>query len=134
MPVRRPPDVRVPEASQPATTKTRSRFEVLNEGAFSFRFSAPFFPGGDMDTHRRRVRNREPDRLLTAAEVAELTGLSVSTLSKLRMRRDAGPPFRKISTAVRYDAAAVQDWINRHPPRRSTADAPKMNAARELAR
>lgn len=44
-------------------------------------------------------------RFLTPAQVAERTGLARGTLAKLRLRRNAGPPFVKLGAAVRYPEA-----------------------------
>ena len=60
-------------------------------------------------------------RLLTAKQVSEIVGLSVSTLSKLRLRSD-GIPFRKLGAACRYAESDVHDWIASRPVRRSTSD------------
>lgn len=49
-------------------------------------------------------------RLLTAQEVASLTGLSVETLAQWRSQR-RGIPYLKIGRAVRYDVADVQSYL-----------------------
>lgn len=60
-------------------------------------------------------------RLLTPAQVAELTGLAVGTLAKLRLRGE-GAPFIKLGSAVRYHEDDVQAWLAAQPRRRSTSD------------
>jgi excisionase family DNA binding protein len=51
------------------------------------------------------------DKLLTPAEVAELTGLSVETLAQWRSQR-RGIPFVKISrNCVRYRQSDFDNWI-----------------------
>lgn len=52
----------------------------------------------------------EVGRLLTAQEVASLTGLSVETLAQWRSQR-RGIPYLKIGRAVRYDVADVQSYL-----------------------
>jgi predicted DNA-binding transcriptional regulator AlpA len=59
-------------------------------------------------------------RMLRVREAAELTGLSVSYLNKLRVT-GMGPRFRKLGRAVAYDPADVQEWLDRHS-RASTSD------------
>jgi len=49
-------------------------------------------------------------RLLTAEEVANLTGLSVETLAQWRSQR-RGIPYLKIGRTVRYDPADVQTYL-----------------------
>lgn len=52
-----------------------------------------------------------PDRLLTATEVAELTGLSLETLAMWRSQRRE-LPFVKISrNCVRYRQSDFDNWI-----------------------
>jgi excisionase family DNA binding protein len=62
-----------------------------------------------------------PRKLLTPQQLAELTGLSLSTLAKLRLTSN-GPPFQKFGAAVRYPEEDVSRWIDSHPRRRSTSD------------
>jgi predicted DNA-binding transcriptional regulator AlpA len=64
--------------------------------------------------------NIEP--LLTESEIARLTGRGVATLQKDRIRGE-GPPFVKIGRLVRYQASAVQAWLDANT-RRSTSDIP----------
>jgi len=49
-------------------------------------------------------------RLLRPKEAAELLSCSTSFLAKGRMRGD-GPPFIKIGRAIRYDEAALRQWM-----------------------
>ena len=49
-------------------------------------------------------------KLLTAEEVAVLTGLAVETLAQWRSQR-RGIPYLKIGRAVRYDASDVQQYL-----------------------
>lgn len=60
-------------------------------------------------------------RLLTPQQLADMTGLSVSTLAKLRLTSE-GCPFRKLGGSVRYSEDDAIEWINAHPRRRSTSD------------
>jgi hypothetical protein len=65
--------------------------------------------------------------LLTPRQVAERVKLSLSTLSKMRLATaGAGAiPYLKLGPkggAVRYDADAVQSWLDAQPRRRSTSD------------
>ncbi len=50
-----------------------------------------------------------PD-LLTAEEVAEITGLSIDTLAQWRSQK-RGIPYLKIGRAVRYDPSDVQQYL-----------------------
>ncbi len=50
------------------------------------------------------------NRLLTAEEVASLTGLSEETLAQWRSQR-RGIPYLKIGRAVRYDPTDVQAYL-----------------------
>jgi len=49
-------------------------------------------------------------KLLTASDVAALTGLSEETLAQWRSQR-RGIPYLKVGRAVRYDAADVQAYL-----------------------
>ena len=57
------------------------------------------------------------DRLLTPAEVAAATGISVATLATWRSI-GKGPAFHKLGGAIRYAEADVEQWVssNRHDP------------------
>jgi predicted DNA-binding transcriptional regulator AlpA len=48
--------------------------------------------------------------LLRTANAATMTGLSISTLNKLRCA-GGGPPFLKLGRAVRYARNDVEDWL-----------------------
>ncbi|WP_082512417.1 helix-turn-helix domain-containing protein [Afipia sp. Root123D2] len=48
--------------------------------------------------------------LLSLEQVADLTGLSRSSLAKKRCD-GSGPAFFKIGRAVKYDRADVESWI-----------------------
>ena len=50
----------------------------------------------------------EFETFLTAAQVAELLGLSVATIRKWVLLRYI--PFRKIGRAVRFSAGEIQEW------------------------
>ena len=50
------------------------------------------------------------DRMNTT-EAAKYTGLSSSTLTKLRVF-GGGPQFCKLRRAVRYDKVDVDEWLN----------------------
>jgi excisionase family DNA binding protein len=53
------------------------------------------------------------ERLLTAEQVAELTGLSTETLAQWRSQK-RGIPFIKISrNCVRYRRVDLDDWLNK---------------------
>ncbi len=62
----------------------------------------------------------EGKRLLSAQEVADLLGISVSTLAKWRML-GSGPAFIKLSRRVAYAQLALDDWLEAQT-RRSTSD------------
>lgn len=51
--------------------------------------------------------------LLTTRKAASLVGLSPRTLETLRVR-GGGPAFIKLGSAVRYEPAALQAWIDAH--------------------
>lgn len=54
------------------------------------------------------------DRHLTAAEVAEMSGLSVRTLRDYRSTRGKrfGPPFYKDGKHISYSMNEVLDWLD----------------------
>jgi predicted DNA-binding transcriptional regulator AlpA len=53
-------------------------------------------------------------KLLTPAEVAEITGLSVETLAQWRSKRQ-GIPYIKISrNCVRYRQVDLDRWVGEH--------------------
>lgn len=49
-------------------------------------------------------------QILTQEELAERMRVSPSTLAKARVTGD-GPPFLKIGRSVRYEVAAVDQWL-----------------------
>lgn len=56
------------------------------------------------------------ERNMRPSEAASYTGLSESTLAKLRMRhkRDDGPRYIKISGCVIYRRSDLDDWMDQH--------------------
>lgn len=58
----------------------------------------------------RQERHRD---WIKADEVAEMLGVSVYTVRSWRYRRQ-GPPAYRMSTAIRYDRAEVEEWHRRH--------------------
>lgn len=48
--------------------------------------------------------------LITTAEAATYLTLSARTLENWRARQE-GPPFVKMGAAVRYDTAALAQWV-----------------------
>lgn len=61
-------------------------------------------------------------RMLRTDDVAKLTGLSSSTLAKLRLT-GGGPPYIKLGRTVVYDPADVEAWLSTH--RRSSTSVAK---------
>lgn len=62
-----------------------------------------------------------PPRMLDTRAAAAFTGLSASTLNKLRIT-GGGPDFRKLGPRrVVYDPRDLQAWLEQHR-RRSTSD------------
>ena len=59
-------------------------------------------------------------RMLPAREAADLSGLSKSTLDKMRVF-GGGPPYLKIGRRVVYDPADLDQWLVSHR-RRSTSE------------
>ena len=59
-------------------------------------------------------------RLVKTPKAAKITGLSESTLNKLRVY-GGGPEFIKLGHAVLYELDALEDWLASHR-RRSTAE------------
>lgn len=49
-------------------------------------------------------------KLLTAEDVAALTGLAVETLAQWRSQK-RGIPYLKIGRAIRYDPGDVQEYL-----------------------
>ncbi|MCE7081555.1 helix-turn-helix domain-containing protein [Streptomyces sp. ST2-7A] len=54
-----------------------------------------------------------PDRYLTPTELADLLSVPLETVRAWRRRR-TGPPAVRVGKHLRYDPAAVRDWIHRH--------------------
>jgi predicted DNA-binding transcriptional regulator AlpA len=52
-----------------------------------------------------------PQELLRTSGAAAITGLSVSTLNKLRCS-GGGPAFLKLGRAVRYKSVDLKDWLD----------------------
>ncbi|GAA3591925.1 hypothetical protein GCM10022198_14850 [Klugiella xanthotipulae] len=50
-------------------------------------------------------------RWLTEREVAEKTGVAVSTLQNWRSLGGRGPSFAKVGRLVRYSLDAVDEWM-----------------------
>jgi predicted DNA-binding transcriptional regulator AlpA len=55
----------------------------------------------------------DTERYEPAAQFSRTTGISTSTLSKLRMR-GSGPPYVKIGRSVRYPVRAGLVWMAAH--------------------
>lgn len=53
-------------------------------------------------------------RFLNESEVAAYAGLAVRTLQGWRVR-GAGPRFKKLGGAVRYDRRDVEQWLDSRP-------------------
>ena len=53
----------------------------------------------------------DPQELLRTSGAAAKTGLSVSTLNKLRCS-GGGPAFLKLGRAARYKPADLKDWLD----------------------
>jgi predicted DNA-binding transcriptional regulator AlpA len=54
------------------------------------------------------------EELLTEHDVARVTGLSVSSVRRWRLRRD-GPKYLKLNSAVRYRGVDVAKWLESRP-------------------
>ena len=65
-------------------------------------------------TEPRRIPEQTPPirRRLTEREAADRLALSVRTLQQWRVKGN-GPPFMKLGAAVRYDADALEQWVDR---------------------
>jgi len=53
-------------------------------------------------------------KMLKTADVAEMLGVSASTLAVWRCRGRDGPPYTKVGSRVRYSLEGVEDWIERN--------------------
>jgi excisionase family DNA binding protein len=63
---------------------------------------------------------------LSTQEAADYLGLGKSTLDKLRVIRNDGPPFFKVGTRIVYDVADLDAWLAGH--RRTSTSAPSIPA------
>jgi hypothetical protein len=64
--------------------------------------------------HTANQGRQEPERLLTAVDVARITGLSTETLAQWRSQR-RGIPFVKLSrNVVRYWPCDLDEWLAAH--------------------
>ena len=52
--------------------------------------------------------------LLNEHDVAQMTGMSVSTVRRWRLRKE-GPKFLKLNAAVRYRSEDVASWLESRP-------------------
>lgn len=66
------------------------------------------------------VETTSSNRMLRTAEAANFTGLSASTLTKLRLAGD-GPVYIKLGKAVVYDPADLSAWLCSKRRRSTTA-------------
>lgn len=55
---------------------------------------------------------RPPDSLLTAAEVALMTGISTATLASWRCRGTSKIPFLKVAGGIRYELNEVLAYLD----------------------
>ena len=77
--------------------------------------SAQRMPDGTSDSYGRRGFScRSKARRLSVKEASHYTGLSCSTLNKLRCTSGQGPRFAKIGRRVLYDIADLDTWLARH--------------------
>jgi predicted DNA-binding transcriptional regulator AlpA len=61
--------------------------------------------------HPQPIAAPRPDRIVRPREAAARTGLSASTMAKMRARGD-GPPFVRLgSRCVGYLEADLEDWL-----------------------
>ncbi|MFC8340059.1 helix-turn-helix transcriptional regulator [Streptomyces rubiginosohelvolus] len=65
---------------------------------------------------RATLRAGLPDRYLTPEEIAALLTVPIETVYHWRKRR-TGPPGFRIGRHIRYDPAAVRDWITEQAAR-----------------
>jgi predicted DNA-binding transcriptional regulator AlpA len=56
------------------------------------------------------IKIQEQHELLRTSGAAAITGLSISTLNKLRCA-GGGPVFLKLGRAVRYDPRDLNEWL-----------------------
>ncbi len=69
------------------------------------------------------MRHQDSPIVLSSKAVSQITGLSVSTLAKMRLSGD-GPPYAKLGRRVVYRPEDIDAWIaqNRY---RSTSEYPR---------
>jgi hypothetical protein len=60
--------------------------------------------------------------LLTTPAAAKLLAVSPATLSTLRSRSNAGPPFIRLGRSVRYPLELLTIWAQEHRVMTSTSD------------
>ncbi|MEU5326127.1 helix-turn-helix transcriptional regulator [Streptomyces parvus] len=65
---------------------------------------------------RATLRAGLPDRYLTPEVIAALLTVPIETVYHWRKRR-TGPPGFRIGRHIRYDPAAVRDWITEQAAR-----------------
>jgi predicted DNA-binding transcriptional regulator AlpA len=70
-----------------------------------------------------------PPELLRTASAAAITGLSASTLNKLRCT-GGGPAFLKLGRAVRYKLDDLEDWLDSQRVRSTSEIATKPTCSR----
>ena len=74
----------------------------------------------DPQRHSGRYGDRDGSNLsfkarrLSVKEASHYTGLSCSTLARLRCTSGKGPRFAKIGRRVLYDIADLDAWLARH--------------------
>lgn len=56
------------------------------------------------------IRTDRTQRLLTIAEVAERSGVRISTLDHWRIN-GMGPPFQRIDGRISYELEAFEAWL-----------------------
>jgi predicted DNA-binding transcriptional regulator AlpA len=72
----------------------------------------PSYVGARVASARERFGAFSDDVLMTEAEASEVAGLSKHTLKSWRLNDGDGPPSVKVgSTAVRYRAGALRQWL-----------------------
>ncbi|WP_327291480.1 helix-turn-helix transcriptional regulator [Streptomyces sp. NBC_01198] len=60
---------------------------------------------------RSTLRSGLPDRYLTPADLADLLAVPLETVYQWRKKR-TGPPGFRVGKHLRYDPAAVRQWVN----------------------
>ncbi|MFN0171529.1 MAG: helix-turn-helix transcriptional regulator [Bryobacteraceae bacterium] len=72
---------------------------------------------GEQKNHPRKDQMATGDdlrSLLTEHDIARITGLSVATVRRWRLRKQ-GPEFLKIGAAVRYKPSSVMAYLDSRP-------------------